>query len=142
MNSANGRTFMCKGTKLSLVSDLSGVSNVVDPTGTLNTAVQDNVATIGLNIANVFRANPSQPAYITLTTPNPGQGILTQGSLVNLLQGLTDNMTYVMQNAVWKYKTDANRIEIAIQDAAVTPKSGVDILKISPSDLGQIAEYK
>lgn len=142
MNSANGRTFMCKGTKLSLVSDLSGVSNVVDPTGTLNTAVQDNVATIGLNIANVFRANPSQPAYITLTTPNPGQGILTQGSLVNLLQGLTDNMTYVMQNAVWKYKTDANRIEIAIQDEAVTPKSGVDILKISPSDLGQIAEYK
>ena len=142
MDSASGRTFMCKGTKLSLVSDLSGVTNVVDPTGTLNCAVANNTATIGLNINNVFKANSSQPCYITLTTPNPGQGILTQGSLVNLLQGLTNNMTYVMKNAVWKYKTNANRVEIAVQDEAVTPKAGVDIITVRPSDLGQIAEYK
>lgn len=142
MDSASGRTFMCKGTKLSLISDLSGVTNVVDPTGTLNCAVANNTATIGMNINNVFRANSSQPCYITLTTPNPGQGILTQGSLVNLLQGLTDNMTYVMRNAVWKYKTSANRVEIAVQDEAVTPKAGVDIITVRPSDLGQIAEYK
>lgn len=142
MDSANGRTFMCKGTKLSLVSDLSGISNIIDPTGTLNTAVQNNTATIGLNVGNVFRANQNQPCYINLTTPTASQSILTQGSLINLLQGLVNNMNYVMNNAVWKYNTNANRVEIAVQDEAVVPKTGVDIINLRPSDLGQIAEYK
>lgn len=141
MDSASGRTFMCKGTKLSLVSDLSGVTNIVDPTGTLNCAVANNTATVGLNVNNVFRANPSQPCYIGLTTPNPNQSIIWQGSLVNLLQSLTDNMTYVMRNAVWKYNSAANRIEIAVQDNNISPRNGVDVIQVKPSDLGQIAEY-
>lgn len=140
MNSAKNRTFMVKGTKLSLVSDLSGVSDVVDPTGTINTSVKDNVATIGLNVGNVFRANPAQPCYITLTTPTESQSILSQGSLINLLQSLTNNMKYVMDNAVWKYKNSDTRVEIAVQDAAITPKTNVNIIQVKPSDLGQIVQ--
>ncbi len=140
MNSAKNRTFMVKGTKLSLVSDLSGVTDVIDPTGTINTSVKDNVATIGLNVNNVFRANPVQPCYITLTTPSESQGILSQGSLINILQSLTNNMKYVMDNAVWKYKNSDNRVEIAVQDATITQKKDINIIQIRPSDLGQIAE--
>ena len=139
MNSADSRTFMVKGVQLALISDLSGVTEVVDPTGTLNAGVQGNVATIGLNINNVFKANSSQPCYITLNTLVPGQGVLTKGSLFDLLQGLTNNVKWILDNGVWKYKTSANRVEIAIQDTAVTPKAGVDVLCIRPSDLGQIA---
>ena len=139
MNSANNRTFMAKAVKLSLISELSGVTAVIDPTNTINCGVQDNTATIGLNVQAVFRANSSQPCYINLSTPTPTQSIITQGSIVGLLQQLTNNMDYVMKNAVWKYSTKANRIEIAIQDAPVTPRAGVDILKVKPSDLGQEA---
>lgn len=139
MNSANNRTFMAKAVKLSLISELSGVTAVVDPTNTLNCGVQDNTATIGLNIQSVFRANSSQPCYINLATPTPTQSILTQGSLVGLLQQLTNNMDYVMKNAVWKYNTNANRIEIAVQDNNVTPKPNTDIFVVKPSDLGQEA---
>lgn len=140
MDSASGRTFMVKGTRLSLISDLSGVTDVVDPTGTLNTAVQNNVATIGLNVNNVFRANPSQPCYITLTTPAESQGILSQGSLQNILQSLTNNMKYVIDNAVWKYNKNDKRVEIAVQDGAITTKANCNIIHIRPSDLAQIAK--
>lgn len=137
MNSANNRTFMAKAVKLALISELSGVTAVVDPTNTINCGVQDNTATIGLNVQAVFRANSAQPCYINLTTPSPTMGILTQGSLVGLLQQLTNNMDYVMKNAVWKYNTNANRVEIAVQDDAVTPKANTDIIRIRPADLGQ-----
>lgn len=139
MNSANNRTFMAKAVKLSLISELSGVSAVVDPTNTINCGVQDNTATIGLNVQAVLRANSSQPCYINLATPTPSPNIVTQGSIVGLLQQLTNNVDYIMKNAVWKYNTNANKIEIAIQDAPVTPKANTDILKIRPSDLGQDA---
>lgn len=141
MNSASNRTFMCKGTKLSLISDLSGITNIVDPTGTINTSVSNNIATIGLNVNNVFRANSSQPCYITLTTPTEAQNILTQGSLINIIQGLANNMRYVLDHAVWKYNADAPRIEIAIQDEPIEPRDGYDVLRISPKDLGQIADW-
>lgn len=137
MNSANNRTFMAKAVKLSLISELSGVTAVVDPTNTINCGVQDNTATIGLNVQAVLRANSSQPCYIRLTTPTPTQSIITQGSIVGLLQQLTNNMDYVMKNAVWKYSTSANRVEIAVQDGAVTPKTKTDIIRIRPADLGQ-----
>ena len=139
MNSANNRTFMAKAVKLSLISELSGVTAVIDPTNTINCGVQDNTATIGLNVQAVLRANSSQPCYINLATPTPTQSIVTRGSIVGLLQQLTNNVDYIMKNAVWKYNTSANRVEIAIQDAAVTPKANTDILRISPSDLGQDA---
>lgn len=139
MNSANDRTFMVKGVKLALISDLSGITEIVDPTGTLNAGVQGNVASIGLNVGNVFRANDQQPCYIRLNTLSATQGVLTEGSLIDLIQSLSNNMNYVMRNAVWKYNTVANRIEIAVQDEAITPKTNVDIISIRPSDLGQIA---
>lgn len=140
MDSAKNRTFMCKGTKLSLISDLSGVTEVIDPTGTLNASVVGNTATIGLNVNNVFRANSSQPCYISLTTPTESQGVLSQGSLQDILQSLTNNMKYVMDNAVWKYKNSDTRVEIAVQDTNVASKPNVNVISIRPSDLGQIAK--
>ncbi len=138
MNSADNRTFMVKGVKLALISDLSGITEVVDPSGTLNAGVQGNVATVGINVDNVFKANKQQPCYMRLSTLQQTQGVLTEGSIYDLLQSLSNNMNYVMKNAVWKYKTNSNRVEIAVQDEAITPKNGVDIINIRPSDLGQI----
>ena len=140
MDSAKNRTFMCKGTRLSLISDLSGVTEVIDPTGTLNASVTGNTATVSLNVNNVFRANSSQPCYIELTQPTESQGILTQGSLQGIIQSLTNNMKYVMDNAVWKYKNSDSRVEIAVQDENVTAKPDVNIITIKPKDLGQIAK--
>ena len=140
MDSAKNRTFMCKGTKLSLISDLSGVTEVIDPTGTLNASVVGNTATISLNVNNVFRANSSQPCYISLTTPAESQGVLSQGSLQDILQSLTNNMKYVMDNAVWKYKNSDTRVEIAVQDTNVASKPNVNVIQVKPSDLGQIAK--
>lgn len=139
MNSADDRTFMVKGVKLALISDLSGITEIIDPTGTLNAGVQGNVATVGLNVDNVFKANAQQPCYMRLNTLGATQGIITEGSIFDLIQNLSNNMNYVMKNAVWKYNTAANRIEIAVQDEAIVPKANVDIISIRPSDLGQIA---
>ena len=137
MNSAKNRTFMAKAVKLALISELSGVTGVVDPTGTIDCSVGNNTATISLNVSAVLRANSMQPCYINLPTPTRQSGIVNQGSIVDLLTSLTNNVKYLMDNSVFKYDPDANRIELAIQDPPVTQKPGVDILKIAPSDIGQ-----
>lgn len=63
----------------------------------------------------------------TLATPTESTTILTSGDLTTLLQGLANNIKYLMDKTV---KAPSQKIYMYVQDTAVTPEAGINKVRI------------
>lgn len=97
-------------------------------------------STIYLNAQGKYAVKPGAPVNLgnncitdanignrTLATPSESTNIVTSGTLTQLIQGLTNNVKYLMEKTV---KAPSQKIHMYVQDTAVTPETGINKVRI------------
>lgn len=97
-------------------------------------------STIYLNAQGKYAVKPGAPVSLgnntitdanigsrTIATPTESTTIRTSGNLTEMLQGLANNIKYLMEKTV---KAPSQKIYMYVQDAAVTPESGINKVRI------------
>lgn len=81
-------------------------------------------ATINLGANTISDSNIGNR---TLATPTESTEILLSGNLTQMLQGLANNVKYLMEKTV---KAPSQKIHMYVQDTAVTPETGINKVRI------------
>ena len=97
-------------------------------------------STIYLNSSGKYAVKPGAPVQLgnntitdanignrTLSNPTESTTIPTSGTLTQLLQGLANNIKYLMEKTV---KAPSQKIYMYVQDASVTPETGINKVRI------------
>ncbi len=97
-------------------------------------------STIYINPQGKYAVKPGAPVSLgnntvtdanignrTLATPSESTTLVTTGNLTQLLQGLMNNVKYLMEKTV---KAPSQKIYMYVQDAAVTPETGINKVRI------------
>lgn len=130
-NSEENKTLYCVVKKTDLISLSGALTNLISSDGSIAINKAGTVADISVNDNQIF--NQTIQKYNPIHSTN----MVTEGSLNQVLQGLINNVRYLLDMSVVKYNTTDKIVKIAIQDAPVTPNANNNIIKIAPKDLGQ-----
>ena len=100
--------------------------------------------TIYLNSDGKYAVKPGAPVQLgngtatdnaigtrTITSPIASSEIITNGTLTEMLQGLANNVKYLMDNTV---KAPNQKIHMYVQDTPVTPEAGINKVRIPISE--------
>lgn len=130
-NPEENKTLYCVVKKTDLISLSGALTNLISSDGSVAINKAGTVADLAVNDNQIF--NQTQQKF----NPIHSTSMVTQGSLNQILQGLLNNVKYLLDMSVVKYNTSDKIVKIAIQDDPVTPNANNNIIKISPRDLGQ-----
>ena len=97
-------------------------------------------STIYLNAQGKYAVKPGAPVQLgnntitdanignrTISNPVASTTISTSGTVTEMLQGLANNIKYLMDNTV---KAPSQKIYMYVQDTAVTPEAGINKVRI------------
>lgn len=130
-NPEENKTLYCVVKKTDLISLSGALTNLISSDGSVYINKAGTIADLTVNDNQIFNQE------IQKFTPVPGTSMVYEGSLNQILQGLINNVRYLLDMAVIKYNTSDKIVKMAIQDDPVTPDPNYNIIKIKPSDLGQ-----
>ena len=129
---SENRTLYAEVTKTSLISDISGISTITSGDGSLIFQKQGASAEMRVNTIQVLENTKK-----TIAAPTESTSMISEGTVMEYIQSLSNNVRYLLDNAVWKNSNTDLPLKIAFQSTAVTPEAGVNKIQIDPNDLGQ-----
>lgn len=131
-NPSENRTLYVEIEKMSLISDIRGIGQIVSDDGSLIFNKQGDIGYMTVNTVQVLENTKKK-----IVTPTESTTMISEGTVMEYIKSLSDNVRYLLDNAVWKNSNTDLPLKIAFQTSTVAPEAGVNKIHINPNDLGQ-----